>query len=210
MDVKKIPGSTVRRLSLYLRELNDLEHSGKDFISSTELGKILGVTDAQIRRDLSYFGQFGVSGKGYRISELKGSIKHILGIDGREWHLALVGTGNLGSALLAYKGFKEQGFIVKAAFDNDAAKVGRTIGGVKVDSISNIEGACKKHNVRIGIIAVPESSAQEVADKLIGGGVKTLVNFSPARIKVPKDIKRRNVDLSVELESLSYFLTSST
>lgn len=207
MTKLKIPETTILRLSLYLREARKLEDMGMDFVSSHRLSKELGFSDAQIRRDLNYFGQFGISGKGYNVSRLKGVISNILGIGKKKWSVALVGVGNLGSALLSYRGFKEQGFMIKAAFDKSADKINKTIAGLRILSADKIIGTLKKNRIKIGIVAVPSDEAQTVAGRLIRGGVKAILNFAPAKIQVPAGRIVRNVDLSTELEVLSYFLS---
>lgn len=205
----KIPETTILRLSLYLREARRLEDMKTDFVSSRRISKELGFSDAQIRRDLNYFGQFGRSGKGYDVSRLKKVISGILGVSKRKWSVALVGVGNLGSALLSYKGFKEQGFMIKAAFDKLPDRINKTIAGLRILSAEKIVETLKRERIKIGIIAVPSDDAQKVADMLIRGGVKGILNFAPAKIQVPQENKIivRNVDLSTELEVLSYFLS---
>lgn len=208
MFTKKIPETTIRRLSLYFRQLSFLEKSGIVSISSSGLSQRLGFTDAQIRRDFSYFGQFGQSGIGYPVSELKKVIAKILGLDHKIWNVALVGVGNLGCALLAYKGFKEQGFFIKAAFDSNPRKIGRSFRGIKIGSLKKISSLIKERDITIGIIAVPSEAAQEVANILSRSGIRGIINFAPVRINVPSRIIVRNVDLSMELENISYFLAT--
>lgn len=206
MLTKKIPETSIRRLSLYFRQLTNLEKGGIISISSSGLSQCLGFSDAQIRRDLSYFGQFGRSGIGYRVSELKKSIAGILGLDNKIWNVALVGAGHLGSALLAYRGFKEQGFFIKIAFDLSPHKIGRSFKGVKIEGLNKIPSLIKQKKITIGIIAVPAEDAQEVAYLLAKSGIRGILNFAPVRINVPPKVIVRNVDLSMELENISYFL----
>jgi redox-sensing transcriptional repressor len=208
MFSKKIPETSIRRLSLYFRQLNSLEKSGVISISSLGLSQRLGFSDAQIRRDLSYFGQFGKSGIGYPVNQLKESISRILGLDNRAWNVALVGVGNLGSALLAYNGFKDQGFFIRAAFDSNPKKIGRNFSGIKIESLKKISSLIKERKITIGIIAVPSEVAQDTAYLLSKSGVKGILNFSPARINIPGKVIVRNVDLSMELENISYFLAA--
>ena len=193
---------------MYFRQLNSLGKSGVISVSSSGLSQRLGFSDAQIRRDLSYFGQFGRSGIGYPVNQLKESISKILGLNNRTWNVALVGAGNLGAALLAYKGFKEQGFFIRAAFDTNPKKIGRTFNGVKIESLNKISSLIKERKITIGIIAVPSEVAQETAYLLFKSGIKGILNFSPARINIPGKIIVRNVDLSMELENISYFLAA--
>lgn len=201
-----IPNITIRRLSLYYRAL--LESRKKDVISSNELSKFTGFGAAQIRRDLAYFGQFGVPGKGYDIEVLKREILRILGID-KEWRVALVGVGNLGSALLSYKGFREQGFNIVAAFDADVRKIGKTLETITIQDISELRETIKKLSIKMAIVTVPGTFAQSVINSLVKSGVKAILNFAPIRPNVPKNVELLNIDLSIELERLAYFLARS-
>lgn len=204
--INKIPQAVIPRLSLYYRAL--LESRGKNYISSEELSKLTNFTAAQVRRDLTYFGQFGTPGKGYEIEGLKKAISSILGTD-KNWDVVLVGVGNLGSALLSYKGFEKQGFRIVSAFDNDLRKIGKTLEGIAIQDISELARTIKEKNIQIGIIAVPVDNAQEVADILIKSGVRAILNFSPVRPQVPPSATVLNIDLSIELERLAYSLTKS-
>lgn len=207
LEKKKIPKSAVSRLSLYLREIMRLEKEGKDKVSSNELGDLTGLTDVQVRKDLSYFGQFGTSGAGYDIPKLKNILRQILGKD-KTWSIVLVGVGNIGSALLRYPGFKSQGFIIKEAFDIDKKKIGKHFGDVIVKDIKNIGDLKHKESIAIAIIAVPSDSAQNVADLLVKSGVRCILNFAPVVLKVENSVTVRNIDLSNELENFSFILTS--
>lgn len=193
-------------MSLYYRAL--LESRGKDFISSEELSKLTNFTAAQVRRDLTYFGQFGTPGKGYAIEALQKAILAILGTD-KNWDVALIGVGNLGSALLSYKGFDSQGFKVVCAFDSDLRKVGKTFEGRKIQDISELEETVKERNIHIAILATSAESAQPVVDMLVKSGVKGILNFAPIRPQVPASVNLLNIDLSIELERLAYFLTKA-
>ena len=204
--LNKIPQAAVPRLSLYYRAL--LESRGKDYISSEELSKLTNFTAAQVRRDLTYFGQFGTPGKGYAIDGLKQAILAILGTD-KNWDVALVGVGNLGSALLSYKGFAAQGFKVVCAFDSDLRKVGKTLEGIKIQDTSELEHTIRERNIHIVIVATSAESAQAVVDMLIKSGAKGILNFAPIRPQAPASVKLLNIDLSIELERLAYFLTRS-
>ena len=204
--INKIPQAAVPRLSLYYRVL--VESRGKDYISSDELSKLTNFTAAQVRRDLTYFGQFGTPGKGYEVEALKKSILSILGTD-KDWDVVLVGVGNLGTALLSYRGFEKQGFKIVCAFDNDLRRVGKTLEGIKVQDISELGNTVKERNVYIGIVATPGEGAQAAIDILIKSGVKAILNFAPIRPQVPPSVGLLNIDLSIELERLAYFLTKS-
>lgn len=202
----KIPLVTIHRLSIYYRAL--LEERDSDFISSDAIAKRTGFTAAQIRKDLTYFGQFGIPSKGYRIDELKRTISGILGTD-KSLDVALVGVGNLGTALLAYKGFGPQGFKIKRAFDNDLRKIGKTLEGVVVQDISELKETLKREGIRMAIVTVRQDAAQEVIDMLAKSGVTAILNFAPIRPRTPKGVDILNIDLAIELERLAYFLTRS-
>jgi len=207
LEKKKIPKSAISRLSLYLREVTRLGKDGKDKVSSIELGDLTGLTDAQVRKDFSYFGQFGISGAGYDIPKLKDALREILGKD-KLWPIVLVGCGNIGSALLRYPGFKNQGFIIKEAFDIDQKKIGRRYSDVVVKDIEDIRDIERNESIEIAIIAVPADSAQNVADMLIRYDVRCILNFAPVILKVNNGVTVSNIDLSTELENFSFILTS--
>lgn len=206
-----VPGPAVRRLSLYLRELEGLLANGRETISSKELGSALGITDAQVRKDLAYFGQFGHPGIGYRVNELIARIRSILGTD-RMWKALVVGAGNLGHALVSYRGFLKKGFQIVAVFDNDPARVGEAIGGppgVNIMAFDRISDAVREMGIELGILAVPADSAQRVADQLVVAGIKGILNFAPTSISVPEGVPVANVDLSVHLEQLAFRICTS-
>jgi redox-sensing transcriptional repressor len=205
----KIPEMTIRRLSIYTRCLLQLEEDGVKTISSQELAERFNLNSAQVRKDLAYFGEFGVRGIGYYVAGLKAELQRILGLD-REWPVALVGLGNLGSALFHYKGFSRQGFRIAIVFDDDPAKAGREIGGVPIVSTRDVAREVKARAIQIAVLAVPADAAQGVADQLVAAGIKAVLNFAPARIRVPKDARLKNVDLSIELETLSFYLAQGT
>ena len=207
MTNKKVPEGTISRLFVYLREISELAKINIHTISSAELGERTNLSDAQVRKDFGYFGQFGTSGAGYNTSELKAALEKILGKD-KTWNVAIVGVGHLGSALLSYPGFKERGLNIVAAFDSDARKIGKQMKDVAVQSIDELPKVIEEKKVSIGIIAVPAKDAQEVADKLIKAGVECILNFAPAALIVPENVKVKDVDLSRELETLSYFLVN--
>jgi redox-sensing transcriptional repressor len=204
----KIPEMTVHRLSVYTRCLLQLEEDGVKTVSSQELAARFNLNSAQVRKDLAYFGEFGVRGIGYYVSGLKAELQRILGLD-REWPVALVGFGNLGSALFHYKGFGRQGFRIAAIFDDDPAKSGRDVDGVPILRTRALAREVKALGIQIAIVAVPADSAQAVTDQLVAAGIKAVLNFAPARIRVPRDVRFKDVDLSIELETLSFYLAKS-
>jgi redox-sensing transcriptional repressor len=200
---------TIRRLSVYTRCLLQLEEDNVKTISSQELAERFNLNSAQVRKDLAYFGEFGVRGIGYYVTGLKNELQRILGLD-RTWPVVLVGFGNLGSALFHYKGFGTQGFKIAAIVDDDPAKVAREVDAVPILASRDIAREMKARGIQIAIVAVPSESAQTVADQLVAAGIKAILNFAPARIKVPRDVRLKNVDLSIELETLSFYLAKGT
>jgi redox-sensing transcriptional repressor len=205
----KIPEMTIRRLSVYTRCLLQLEEDGVKTVSSQDLAERFNLNSAQVRKDLAYFGEFGVRGIGYYVSGLKAELQRILGLD-REWPVALVGFGNLGSALFHYKGFGRQGFRIALIVDDDPAKQGRDVHGVPILGTRDLAREIKARGVQIAIIAVPAESAQAVGDLLVAAGIRAILNFAPARIRLPRDVRLKDVDLSIELESLSFYLAKGT
>jgi len=203
VNAPKIPDRTVTRLSIYLRCLEELQTDGVDAISSRKLAERFGLNSAQVRKDLAYFGQFGVRGLGYYIRDLKSNLEQILGLK-RDWEVALVGMGNLGSALAAYSRFPEQGFRITAAFERDPERVGTRVGAVPIHDVSKMVPTLRRRRIRIAIVATPAAVAQEVADLLVQAGVTSILNFAPAQLVVPDGVKVQNVDLSVLLKTLSY------
>ncbi len=205
----KIPEMTIRRLSVYTRCLQQLEEDGVKTISSQDLAERFGLNSAQVRKDLAYFGEFGVRGIGYYVAGLKAELHRILGLD-REWPIALVGFGNLGSALFHYKGFGRQGFRIVVIFDDDPLKIGRSADGVPIMGTRDMAHELRARGVQIAIVAVPVEGAQEVADQLVAAGVRAVLNFAPARLRVAREVRLKNVDLSIELETLSFYLAKDT
>lgn len=198
-----VPKAVVSRLSLYLRELQHLVRDGHATTSSNELGRMLGFTDAQVRKDLAYFGQFGYPGIGYRCDELIAAIRGILGTD-QEWPVALLGVGNLGRALLGYKGFRQQGFRIQAAFEADSQLVGQEIDGVPVLPVERLSEVALQNTIRLGMIAVPAVAAQSAADRLVAAGIEGILNFAPVTLSLPPQVSWVGVDLAIELEQLSF------
>jgi redox-sensing transcriptional repressor len=205
----QVPKAVVSRLSLYLRELQHLVRDGHETTSSSQLGSLLGFSDAQVRKDLAYFGHFGHPGIGYRSAELISAIRGILGTD-RDWPVVLVGTGNLGRALMGYRGFSHQGFRIVAAFDTDAAKVGTVIEGVGVLHLNDLADVVGRNQIKLGLIAVPATAAQTVSDRLVAAGVEGIVNFAPVTLTLPPGISLIGVDLAIELEQLSFSVLNRT
>lgn len=206
MKEQTISKATIDRLPLYYRTLRLAQDDGMDIISSDELGRRLELTPEQIRKDLALFGQFGKKGVGYYVNELKFNVGKILGLD-NHWNIAIVGIGHLGVALANYQNFIALGFNLVALFDNDPNIIGKTVNHVKVKSIDELQSCAKNLKIDIGVIAVPAQFAQQVADKLVKANIKGIWNFAPVKMRVPKDVKIVNEDLSVGLSRLSYYIT---
>lgn len=204
-----VPNPAVRRLSLYLRQLESFKRKERRTISSKQLGESLGLTDAQVRKDFAYFGQFGHPGIGYRVDDLIGQVRKILGTD-KTWNVLLVGAGNLGRALLAYKGFDQKGFRLIAVFDTDPSKVGKKHGSFVIQPLSELAGTVRKQTIKLAMLAVPADAAQDVADQLVEAGVRGLLNFAPVSITVPAEVALNAVDLAVQLEQLSFQVSLSS
>jgi redox-sensing transcriptional repressor len=202
-----VPKVVVSRLSLYLRELQRLEAAGQQTISSGQLGTLLGFSDAQVRKDLGFFGQFGYPGVGYRCDELIRAMRDILGTN-QSWNVVMVGAGNLGQALLGYRGFGRQNFTIVAAFDADPAKVGQVIQGLTIQPLEELADTIRDKQIRLGMIVVPAPQAQEAADRLVAAGVEGIVNFAPVTLTLPPHVQNVGVDLAIELEQLSFAVTS--
>ena len=202
-----VPKVVVSRLSLYLRELQRLVASGQQTISSSQLGALLGFSDAQVRKDLGFFGQFGYPGVGYRCDELIRAMRDILGTN-HSWNVAMVGVGNLGQALLGYRGFGRQNFAIAAAFDADPTKVGQTVRGLRIQPLDELAATIREQGIRLGMIVVPADRAQEAADRLVAAGIEGIVNFAPVTLALPPHVQNVGVDLAIELEQLSFAVTS--
>jgi len=199
----RIPRPTVKRLSLYLRELEGRLEQDIGTISSKQLADQLGLTDAQVRKDLAHFGQFGHPGVGYRAGELVDHLRGILGVD-RRWNAAVVGAGNIGRALMSYGRFRRKGFEIVAVFDNDPAVVGSRVGDHQVRPISDLDALVREREIRIGIVAVPAEAAQDVASQLVAAGVLGILNFAPRRLEVVESASVVTVDFSIALEQLAF------
>lgn len=206
---KSIPEPTIARLPQYLRSFSEFSQKDQLVISSKELAAVSSINPAQVRKDLAYFGQFGQRGVGYDVKTLDSKMREILGLH-KGWKLALVGAGHLGTALLQYGGFSKAGFRVEAAFDVDPSKVGWELEGVRIWATPAIRQVVREKKIEIGIIAVPASQAQRVADELVDAGIRAILNFAPCVLSVPKSVLVRGVDLASELEHLTYFLEKSS
>ena len=205
--MKRIADSTVRRLSAYLRFLEDFEHRGLTTISSEELAKRGGTTSAQVRKDLSFFGSFGKRGLGYSVPELAGRLREILGL-GKEWRVIIVGAGKIGAALAQYRGFRQRGFSILAAYDNNPDKVGRRLEGIPVRSIEQLEDDIQRDHPDIVVLTVPAEEAQSLVDRVVQSGVKAILNFAPTQLHAPPDVSVKTVNMAMELEGLSFALTN--
>ncbi|MBO8127680.1 MAG: redox-sensing transcriptional repressor Rex [Peptococcaceae bacterium] len=205
MKALKIPEATVQRLSIYSRFLERLDKKGVITVSSGEIARGVGVSPAQVRKDLAYFGEFGTRGVGYNVKDLIHYILKILGLT-KSWPVVLVGAGNLGTALTAYKGFADRGFKIVGVFDNDLLKIGKRIQDLEVMPLEKIPAVVAEHDVKIGIIAVPIGAVQNIASILVDAGVEALLTFGPVVLDVPEHVVVRNVDLAVKLEILTFNL----
>jgi len=206
-SVKRIADSTVRRLSAYLRFLEDFEHRGLTTISSEELAQRGGTTSAQVRKDLSFFGSFGKRGLGYSVPELAGRLREILGL-GKEWRVIIVGAGKIGAALAQYRGFRQRGFNILAAYDVNAEKIGRRLEGIQVRDIEQLERDIQREHPDIVVLTVPAEEAQRVVDRVVRAGVKAILNFAPTQLHAPADVSVKTVNMAMELEGLSFALTN--
>jgi redox-sensing transcriptional repressor len=206
--LKRIAESTVRRLSAYLRFLEEFEAQGHQTISSGELAGQGGTTSAQVRKDLSFFGSFGKRGLGYSVSALSASLRDILGL-GRQWNVVIVGAGKIGAALAQYQGFRDRGFRVVAVYDADPSRIGRTLDGVVVRDQKELDEDIARLMPHIALIAVPAESAQLLVDRVVRAGVKAILNFAPTPLIVPAGVTLRSVNMALELEILSYALVNA-
>lgn len=205
--MKRIADSTVRRLSLYLRFLEEFEEAGLTTVSSGELAARGGTTSAQVRKDLSFFGSFGKRGLGYSVNELTQRMRRILGLD-RDWRIIIVGVGKIGAALAQYEGFRQRAFRVVALYDSDPAKVGRQIDGLTVRATDSLAEDNRERPVDIAVIAVPADAAQRVVDQVIVAGVTGIMSFAPIQLHVPAHVTLNTVNMAMELERLSFALSN--
>jgi redox-sensing transcriptional repressor len=201
----KIAESTVRRLSLYLRFLEDFEAQGMATVSSEALASRGGTTSAQVRKDLSFFGSFGKRGLGYSVPELVARLRDILGLE-RTYRVAVIGAGKMGSALVQYRGFQQRGFHIACVYDSDPEKTGKSWNGLRVRPDARLEEDLRREPVDIAIIVTPAESAQRVAERLVDAGVRAILNFAPVQLSVPERVVIKNVNMALELEALSYAL----
>ena len=205
--MRKVAESTIRRLSLYLRLLEEFEGQGIETVSSDALAGRGGTTSAQVRKDLSFFGSFGKRGLGYPVNELVGRLQKILGLD-RRYRVAMIGAGKIGSALVQYRGFKQRGFDIVAIFDVDPAKIGRQWNGLTIQDIATLEDVVRVAAIDMAVLVTPAEAAQPLADRLVALGVKAILNFAPVQLVVSEEIVVKTVNLALELETLSYALTN--
>ncbi len=196
---------TVRRLSMYYRILDELERESDDVVSSASLARMTGTNSAQVRKDLSYFGNFGKRGRGYSVSDLRERLRAILGLD-RQWNVLLVGAGHLGSALFSYKDFAKRGFHIVGILDNDPEKLGRSWDGIAVNAISEAEEVVARTGAEVAVIVTPAHAAQEVIERLTRAGVRGFLNFAPIKPETTEPVRVRNVNITIELEGLAYAL----
>jgi redox-sensing transcriptional repressor len=205
MDNKEIPDIVVGRLPVYLRALQRMLQEGRQVTSSQELGERLGISAAQIRKDLSQFGEFGKQGTGYAIEFLVDKLREILHVD-RDWNLVIVGAGDIGSAVARYKGFADRGFCVSMLFDSDPQKIGTEVGPFTIHDAATIPEAVRTAGIQLAMITVPAAQAQAVADQLIQGGVKAIVNYAPISLNVPSDVHVQYIDPAIHLQRMTYYL----
>jgi redox-sensing transcriptional repressor len=201
----EIPAVVIDRLPVYARALNLLEDQKRDVVSSQELGLLLGVTPAQIRKDLSYFGRFGKQGRGYNVERLAQELRQILGLD-RQWSMILIGVGHLGQAILTYDGFQPQGFIIIDAFDVDEKVIGSKIGGLEIRPVAQLREYLETRQIDIGIVAVPGAVAGPIINDLIAGGIRSILNYAATSVPVPESVQIKNIDPVLALQSMTFYL----
>jgi redox-sensing transcriptional repressor len=205
--LKRVADSTIRRLSLYLTALEEIETRGISTVSSEELAHLGGTSSAQVRKDLSVFGSFGKRGLGYSVAELIARLRGILGL-GRRWRVCIIGAGKVGTALAQYAGFPERGFDIVAVYDSDPRRIGERWGNLTVRDAADLEADARELDCDIAVLAVPATAAQRVAERVVQAGMKAILNFVPVQLSVPRDVAVRNVNMAVELEALSFALTN--
>ena len=205
--MKRIADSTVRRLSIYLRFLEEFEERGLASVSSDELARRGGTTSAQVRKDLSFFGSFGKRGLGYAVPELAAALRDILGL-GKEWRVVIIGAGKIGAALAQYHGFRQRGFRIVAAYDTNPDKIGQTLEEIEVRDMTRLEADVAREQPDIAVLAIPSDDAQAVLDRVVAAGIKAVLNFAPAQLQAPADVTVKSVNMAMELEGLSFALTN--
>ncbi len=205
MPAKPVPDIVVARLPLYLRALTAMHNSGKTFTSSKEMAQWLGIGSAQIRKDLSYFGEFGKQGMGYAVADLLEKLRKILHLD-REWPMVIIGAGHIGSAVAAYPGFAHRGFRVCALFDNDPAKIGTSVAGLCVYDVRDLPEYVRAHNIRLAMVAVPAEAAQAVAELAVSAGISAILNYAPINLALPEHVRVENIDPVLHLQHMTYYL----
>ena len=207
LSVKRIAESTVRRLSIYLRFLEEFEDRGASTVSSEELARRGGTTSAQVRKDLSFFGSFGKRGLGYSVPELSSALRDILGL-GREWRVVIIGAGKIGAALAQYRGFRQRGYNIIAVYDSNPDKIGRSLEGIEIRDIARFESDVAAEHPEIAVISIPGEGAQDVLDRVVRTGIKAVLNFAPVQLHAPPDVTVKSVNMAMELEGLSFALTN--
>ena len=205
--VKRIADSTVRRLSIYLRFLEEFEEGGLATVSSDALARRGGTTSAQVRKDLSFFGSFGKRGLGYSVPELATALRAILGL-GKEWRLVIIGAGKIGAALAQYRGFRQRGFHIVAAYDTNADKIGRDLEGIQVRNLNRLEADVASERPDIAVLAIPSEGAQAALDRVVRAGIRAVLNFAPIQLSAPADVTVKTVNMAMELEGLTFALTN--
>ena len=207
--MRRIAESTIRRLSLYLSFLEEIEARGVATTSSDDLAHLGGTTSAQVRKDLSFFGSFGKRGLGYSVPELSSRLRQILGL-GKQWRVCIIGAGKIGAALARYEGFADRGFIVSGVYDADSEKIGTRWGNVVVRPEGDLEKDIVTKPYQIAVLAVPAEAAQKLVDRAVKAGIKAILNFAPVQLNVPHDVSLRTVNMAMELEALTFALTNKT
>ncbi len=205
MAFSDIPDIVIGRLPVYLRALSVMGADGQEITSSHELGEKLGISSAQIRKDLSHFGEFGKQGTGYRISHLQEQLRRILKVD-REWPVALIGLGDIGHAIARYGGFKDRGFVIKLVFDNDPAKIGQPIDDLVVQDVATLADVVREQGVQVAMLAVTAKAAQDVADLCVQGGIRAILNYAPINLAVPDTVRVQYLDPVTHLQRMTYYL----
>lgn len=205
MASSDIPDIVIGRLPVYLRALSVMALAGQEITSSHELGEKLGISSAQIRKDLSHFGEFGKQGTGYRISHLQDQLRRILKVD-REWPVALVGMGDVGHAIARYGGFKDRGFVIRQIFDNDPGKIGQSIGELVIQDVATLPEALPQQGIKVAMLTVTAKAAQDVAELCVKGGVRAILNYAPINLVVPEYVHIQYIDPVAHLQRMTYYL----